>query len=343
MVTWACQAAATDWSARPICSMAATKPTVDMPIPPHSSGISMPSRPELAHLPQQVGRAAPPPPTPGAPGARSPSARSRGRARPGRARPRSGEVHGPIVPIGTIRSRARSRRRRAGRRGRHHRHLPAAPGPRGRVLGDPARGRRRRRRHLVLEPLPRGPVRLGELHLRLPLLPGAVRRLGVAGALRRAARDRALPEPRRRPVRPPSPHPLRRPGHLGGLGRPVGDLGRDRRRRRRRCGPGSWSRPPASSRCRTSPTCRGGRTSPASRSTPASGRRSGVDVRGQAGRRHRHRVQRRAGDPRHPRRGRLPDRLPAHRQLVHPAQQRARSRPRSRRSCGPTSRRCARC
>ena len=57
MVTWACQAAATDWSARPICSMAATKPIVDMPIPPHSSGMSMPSRPELAHLPEQVGRA----------------------------------------------------------------------------------------------------------------------------------------------------------------------------------------------------------------------------------------------------------------------------------------------
>ena len=45
MVTCACHAAATDWSASPICSIAATKPTVDMPIPPHSSGIRMPSRP----------------------------------------------------------------------------------------------------------------------------------------------------------------------------------------------------------------------------------------------------------------------------------------------------------
>ena len=44
-MTCACQAAASDWSAWPICSMAATKPTVDMPMPPHSSGISMPSRP----------------------------------------------------------------------------------------------------------------------------------------------------------------------------------------------------------------------------------------------------------------------------------------------------------
>ena len=45
MVTCACHAAATDWSANPICSIAATKPTVDMPMPPHSSGTSMPSRP----------------------------------------------------------------------------------------------------------------------------------------------------------------------------------------------------------------------------------------------------------------------------------------------------------
>ena len=89
IVTWACQAAATDWSARPICSMAATKPTVDIPMPPHSSGISMPSRPSCAHLPQQVGRADAPPPTPAGARGRSPSARSRGRARPGRARPRS--------------------------------------------------------------------------------------------------------------------------------------------------------------------------------------------------------------------------------------------------------------
>ena len=45
IVTCACHAAATDWSARPSCSIAATKPTVDMPMPPHCSGISMPSRP----------------------------------------------------------------------------------------------------------------------------------------------------------------------------------------------------------------------------------------------------------------------------------------------------------
>ena len=78
--------------------------------------------------------------------------------------------------------------RRARRRRRHHRHLPAVPRPRSRVLRAAARGRRRRRRHLVLEPLPRRPVRLRELHLRLPVLEGAVRRVGVAGALRRTSR-----------------------------------------------------------------------------------------------------------------------------------------------------------
>ena len=38
---------------------------------------------------------------------------------------------------------------------------------------------------------------------------GALRRVGVAGALRGPAGDRALPQPRGRPVRPPAPHPLR--------------------------------------------------------------------------------------------------------------------------------------
>ena len=79
-------------------------------------------------------------------------------------------------------------RRRAGRRRRHHRHLPALPRPRSGLLRAAARGRRRRGRHLVLEPLPRGAVRLGELHLRLPVLEGAVRRVGVAGALRASNR-----------------------------------------------------------------------------------------------------------------------------------------------------------
>ena len=48
-------------------------------------------------------------------------------------------------------------------------------------------------------------------------------------------------------------------------------------------------------------------------------------------------------DPGHRRRGRVAHRVPAHRQLVHAAQQRADHARGAGRSCGPTSRRCARC
>ena len=167
----------------------------------------------------------------------------------------------------------RRRRRRAGRRRRHHRHLPAVPRPRSRVLRAAARGRRRRRRHVVLEPLPRRPVRLRELHLRLPVLEGAVRRVGVAGALRRAAGDRALPQPRGRPVRPPAPHPVRRQGHRRRSTTSRRGRGPWRSATAPSSGRGSSSPRPACSRCRTSRTCRGATTSAASRTTPGCGRR----------------------------------------------------------------------
>ena len=100
IVRCACSAAATDWSAWPICSIAATKPTVDIPMPPHCSGTSMPSSP--ARPSRAAGRwgTAPPAMRPVREW-RSPSARSRGRARPGRARhpsarsPRADSI-GPI-------------------------------------------------------------------------------------------------------------------------------------------------------------------------------------------------------------------------------------------------------
>ena len=147
-------------------------------------------------------------------------------------------------------------------------------------------------RHLVLEPLPRRAVRLRELHLRLPVLEGAVRRLGVAGALRRATGDRALPQPRGRPVRPPAPHALRRAGHLGGVRRGVGHLGGDGRRRHRASAPGSsiaatgvLSVPytprrardaTTSAACSTTPGCgrRSRSTSPASASRSSARRRA---------------------------------------------------------------------
>ena len=98
--------------------------------------------------------------------------------------------------------------------------------------------------------------------------------MGVAGALRRAARDRALPEPRRRPVRPPPPHAVRRRGHLGRVRRAVRDLDGGRSATARRSGPASWSPPPACCRCRTSPTCPAATSSGAFSTTPAGGRPS---------------------------------------------------------------------
>ena len=63
--------------------------------------------------------------------------------------------------------------------------------------------------------------------------------MGVAGALRRSARDRALPQPRRRPVRPAPPHAVRHPGHRGRLRRALRHLGGDGRRRHHHAGRGS--------------------------------------------------------------------------------------------------------
>ena len=201
-----------------------------------------------------------------------------------------------------------------------------------------ARGRRRRRRHLVLEPLPRCPLRLRELHLRLPLLAGAVRRVGVAGALRRPARDRALPQPRGRPVRPPPPHPLRRP-----VTSAVWDEAS-----------ATWGWRPAtaprfgraSSIAATGvlsvpylPDVPGATTS--GRAAPhrpwpgRAGRR-----RRQAGRGRRHVVERRAGRAGDRRRGRVAHRVPAHAPTGARRSTTDRSPPTSRPSCGPASRRC---
>ncbi len=137
--------------------------------------------------------------------------------------------------------RRRGRRRcpcrcgRAGRRCRDHRYLSAVSRSRSGLLGAVARSRRGCRRHVVLEPLPRRSVRFGELHVRVPVLERAVRRVAVARALRATAGDRALPQPRGRPVRPSASHPIRRQGDLG----PLRDGGRvvDRRRQRRNRAP----------------------------------------------------------------------------------------------------------
>ena len=213
----------------------------------------------------------------------------------------------------------RSGFRSGDRRRRHRRDLPALPRPRSRIHGDAARGRRRRGRHVVLEPLPGRPVRLRELHVRLSLLRGALRGVGVAGALRRPARDRALPQPRGRPVRPAPPHPVGHARDVGRVRRTDGHVGRDRRRCHdplarvdRRDGRAVAAVLPG--RSRPGPLPR--RVVP-HRSVAADARR----FRRQARRRDRHGIERRAADRGDRRRGRLADRVPAHGQLVYAAQQ----------------------
>ena len=65
-------------------------------------------------------------------------------------------------------------------------------------------------------------------------------------------------------------------------------------------------------------------------------------LRRQARRGHRHRVERRAGDPRDRRRGRVAHGVPTHRRTGAPRSTTRRSRRTSRRSSAPTSKRCAR-
>ena len=95
------------------------------------------------------------------------------------------------------------------------------------LLGGRLRDRRRGRRHVVLEPVPRRPLRRRE-HQLLVLLRSRPRAgVGVERALRDAARDPALRQPRRRPLRPAPRHPLRHAGGVGCVRRAGAALARD--------------------------------------------------------------------------------------------------------------------
>jgi len=144
--------------------------------------------------------------------------------------------------------------------------------------------------------------------------------MGVVRALRRPGRERAVLQPRGGQVRPAPPHPVQHQGHVGRLGPGVVHLAGHGRRRVHRQGAlrgGRYRRAvsPVLSRC-----ARAGeiprRVLP---HRPVAEDRGGLQ--GQAGRGHRHRVKRRADHPGHRPRGRLADRVPAHAELGHPAQQ----------------------
>ena len=144
----------------------------------------------------------------------------------------------------------------------------------------------------------------------------------MAGALRGTAGDRALPQPRGGPVRPAAAHPLRRQGHVGGLRRAGGPL--DGRGQPRHRGPGAVLRRRHRRPLGAVLPGRAGAGGLRGRVVPHRVVAGGAGrFHRQAGRRDRHRIERRADHPRHRREGRRPDGLPTLRQLVHAAQQRA--------------------
>ena len=133
-----------------------------------------------------------------------------------------------------------------------------------------------------------------------------------------AAGDPALPQPRRRPLRPPPQHPVQDPGDRRPLRRGDQPLGRrDRPGRPRSTAQVPHHRhrlpvlrpDPEHPRPRDLP----GRVVPHRRLAPR-GRR----LHRQAGRRDRHRLQRGAVDPGDRQAGRPPLRLPAHAAVHHP-------------------------
>ena len=124
----------------------------------------------------------------------------------------------------------RDLRRRRGRRGLC-RHVHAAPVARAGHDGAGLRAGLGRRRHLVLEPLSRRALRRREHAIFLFILRRAAAGVGLERALRAAARDPEIRQPRRRPLRSAPRHPVQHPRRARGLRRddlPV--VGRDLRR-----------------------------------------------------------------------------------------------------------------
>ena len=113
------------------------------------------------------------------------------------------------TPIGCRQIR-RDLRRRRGRRGLC-RHVHAAPAARAGDDGAGVRAGRGRRRHLVLEPLSRRALRCREHAIFLFVLRRTAAGMGLERALRAAARDFEIRQPRRRSLRSASRHPVRHP------------------------------------------------------------------------------------------------------------------------------------
>ncbi len=196
-----------------------------------------------------------------------------------------------------------------------------------------------RGRHLVLEPLPGRALRHPEPRVLVRLRPRARAGVGVDRALRVPARDRALPQPHRRSLRPAPRHPARH-------------RRRPRRRSTRRPTPGSSTPRPASEfRARFVVMATGGLSAPQPADVAGHRHRSPGTIvqtslwpeerrraRGQA---HRHRRHRLVGGAGHPRAGqgrRAPHRVPAHRRVHLAVAEPAADRRRAGRDQGPVPR-----
>ena len=214
-------------------------------------------------------------------------------------------------PPGVRRGRHRRRRRRS---------LSTLQVARARLAGPDLRNRQRGRRHLVLEPLSGRALRLRKLDVRLLVLEGAARGMGVGRALFGPTPHRALSQLRRRQIRPAARHPVQQPRRRRALARGDAQLGARAGERRAPFDTLSGHRDRRSL---------GGRDADHSRHRQlhgpvvphpslAEGRHR---FRRQAGRHHRHRRDRGADDPDDRQDGRSPDRLPAHPELVLAAEQ----------------------
>ena len=211
------------------------------------------------------------------------AAGGRPRRAPALRRPDAQLLHARRPPAG---QRRRARLRRAGdrpragagparrdrRRRRLRRPVRAPPPARSRVERARPRAGRGDRRHVVLEPLSRRPLRHRVDGLLVLVLGGARAGVGVERALSDPAGDPALPQPRRRPLRPAPRHPAEHARRRGALRRRAlgGHDGTTAPGTRRPTA--SW--PPGACRRCTGLRSRGSTTSRATGTTPRAGRRT---------------------------------------------------------------------
>ena len=233
----------------------------------------------------------------------------------------AGEINRPVGTM-PVRERAPDRCRRAGRRRRHHRHLPAVPRARSRLL------RARCSRPAAASAVPgtgtATPAR-GSTPRATPTPTCSRRNCSTSGSGRSTSRNNRRPS-----ATSTTSSTASTSGATSDSTREVTSAVYDESsgtwtvvaRRRHRVPHALLRRRDRRALGAVLPRRAGprrlSRRVTAHRTVAGDARR----LRGQARRRHRDRIERRAADPGHRRRGRVAHRVPTHRQLVHAAQQR---------------------